>query len=609
MGMSKRNSEYWKKRMEILQNAQMNKGERYLIDLDRQYNVMSKNIEKELAAWYQRLADNNGITLIEAKKLLKANELKEFKWTVEEYINFGEENALNQRWMKELENASARVHISRLKALEIQLQQQIEILYGRNINGLSDLLREIYTEGHYRTAYELQKGFNVGWNLKAIDNNVLDKIISRPWTTDSRTFSNRLWSYKQVLINELQTHLTQAFIAGKSPDAAISLIAKRLETDKGKAGRLVMNESAAFAAIARKDTFNSLDVEMYEVVVTLDTHTSKTCREADSWEPIPMKDYEIGKTAPPLHVNCRSTIAPYFEDDSDSQRIARGADGKTFYVSSRMKYPEWKKTYVDNPINKFKGIYERWDGNSVKEFASSIVKSENLPLRVQRHQISANGQCQLSYSNPKMEIATFEINSGDKRSIEYQIKTVFHELFHAKSHGVTHDIGEISFKDWAYIDDVFAESTAHYINRLIGIEKEITPSYPGYLVETLPKLKKLPEFKECGTIAGFGEVAYNYRFSNNLNAKWKNLHAKLRTIDYDMIEYSKNYIDYISENKNELVDQLLENMPKYKSYKPNMIENIEEAIQSINAGHSLSGNPKMIFENALIITMNRLGVK
>lgn len=47
-----------------------------------------------------------------------------------------------------------------------------------------------------------------------------------------------------------------------------------------------------------------------------------------------MKDYEAGVTAPPFHVWCRSTTAPYFEDDFGEvgERAARDEEGNTYYV-------------------------------------------------------------------------------------------------------------------------------------------------------------------------------------------------------------------------------------------------------------------------------------
>ncbi|HDO9695880.1 TPA: phage head morphogenesis protein, partial [Clostridioides difficile] len=136
---------------EQLEEAQNNKSVKYYLELEKQYKLAMNSIEKDILAWYNRFAKNEGISLLEAKKLLNTRELEEFKWSVEEYIRHGKENAINQKWMKELENASARVHITRLEALKLQIQQQVEVLYGNELDGIDKLMRDIYTSGYYHT--------------------------------------------------------------------------------------------------------------------------------------------------------------------------------------------------------------------------------------------------------------------------------------------------------------------------------------------------------------------------------------------------------------------------------------------------------------------------
>ncbi|HHQ5518292.1 TPA: phage head morphogenesis protein, partial [Clostridioides difficile] len=139
-----KHKDYWRKRFEQLEEAQNNKSVKYYLELEKQYKLAINSIEKDILAWYNRFAKNEGISLLEAKKLLNTRELEEFKWSVEEYIKYGKENAINQKWMKELENASARVHITRLEALKLQIQQQVEVLYGNELDGIDKLMRDIY---------------------------------------------------------------------------------------------------------------------------------------------------------------------------------------------------------------------------------------------------------------------------------------------------------------------------------------------------------------------------------------------------------------------------------------------------------------------------------
>lgn len=360
MNKMTKSKEYWKKRFEILENSANAKAGTYYREIEKAFTQANRKIDAEISVWYQRFANNNNISLVEAKRLLNSNELKEFKWTVQEYIKHGEENALDQRWMKELENASAKKHISRLEALKIQTQQEIEVLYGNTLDGVDKLARDIYSDGYYHTAFEIQKGFNIGWDLQGYNDNHLEKVLRKPWG-DGGTFSSRLWKHKTSLVNTLHSELTQNIIRGASPDDLIKTISKKFSVSKKNAGRLVMTESAYFSSLSQGDCYNDLGVERFEVVATLDHKTSPLCQDLDG-KIFPMKDYESGVTAPPYHPWCRSTTVPYF-DDNEGERFARGEDGKGYYIPSNMKYHDWKKTFVDGgskaslePAGKIDGV-------------------------------------------------------------------------------------------------------------------------------------------------------------------------------------------------------------------------------------------------------------
>ena len=209
--------------------------------------------------------------------------------------------------MKELENASARFHITRLEALKLQTQQSLELMFGNQLDRIDSAMKHIYLGGYYHTAYELQKGFGIGWDIAGLDQAQIEKVIRKPWTADGKNFSERIWNNKQTLISELHKELTQNIMLGQDPQKAIDAIAKKMNTSKRNAGRLVMTEEAYFSSAAQKDCFHDLDVEQYEIVATLDSHTSDLCRNMDG-KVFPMKDFEAGVTAPPFHVWCLSLI-------------------------------------------------------------------------------------------------------------------------------------------------------------------------------------------------------------------------------------------------------------------------------------------------------------
>lgn len=341
-----KSSEYWKKRFQAVEDMNNRTAKRTVQDVTPAFDRAQAQIEKEINAWYARFAQNNEISLADAKRMLSTKELKEFRWDVEEYIKYGRENAIDQKWMKELENASARFHVSRLEALKIRTQQAAEVAFGNEVDALDEMAARIYTDDYYHTAYEIQKGVGIGWDVGQIDQRKLDKVISKPWTTDKMTFSDRIWKSKTQLVDSLHKELTQMCILGKAPDQAIKNIAKQMNVSKGQAGRLIMTESAYFASAAQQDCFNDLDVEKYEIIATLDSHTSDICQQMDG-KVFDMKDFQAGVTAPPFHVWCRTCTAPWFEDQDD-MRVARDAEtGDVYEVPASMKYPDWKACFVD----------------------------------------------------------------------------------------------------------------------------------------------------------------------------------------------------------------------------------------------------------------------
>lgn len=347
------NAEYWKQRFTQLEAAQNRKGATAYLEMEKQYKAAQNELEAQIARWYQRFADSNGISLAQAKQWLKGQDLAEFKWDVKEYIKYGKENAINGAWMQELENASSKFHISRLEALQIQTQNSLETMFAQQMGTMKKALSDVYASGYYHTAYTVQQGFGLGWDIAGLDQAQIEKVLSKPWAVDGYNFSTRIWNSKTKLIGEVHNELSKNLLTGADPQKAIDSLAKKMGTSKSNAGRLVMTEQAYFSSAAQKDCFNDLDVEEYEIVATLDSHTSDICRSLDG-KVFKMSDYKPGVTAPPFHVYCRSTTAPHFKDNFDAgERAARGADGKTYYVPDDVTYSEWKRAFVDGDKSGF----------------------------------------------------------------------------------------------------------------------------------------------------------------------------------------------------------------------------------------------------------------
>lgn len=373
------NAAYWAQRLKNMEDALLDQSYTYVENMEQQFAAAQAEVEKEIAAWYQRFAVNNEISFADAKRLLTKDELAEFQWSVGEYIAYGQQNALDGAWVKQLENASAKVHISRLEALKLQIQQQAEVLYSNQLDFVDAAARRIYEGSYYGTAFEIQRGFGVGWTMQAINESTITKVLSRPWTVDGQTFRDRCWTNKESLVNSVNTQLTQMIIRGEAPDQAIAAISKQFNVSKSKAGRLIMTESAYFSSAAQKDCYGELGVERYKIVASFDQDTCELCGALDG-KVFKMSEYQVGLTAPPFHPWCRCCTAPYFEDmDGIGERWTRNGDGTTQKVPANTTFEDWKKQFVEPVAPLSTGGGSATMTSSQQHFADVVQKLPDTP--------------------------------------------------------------------------------------------------------------------------------------------------------------------------------------------------------------------------------------
>lgn len=346
--MPKRNGDYWRQRFDQIGKVENSKSAKYLHELEEKTRRAEQQIDAQINSWYQRFANNNEITITEAKRLLNSSELAELRWSVQDYIKHGQENAIDQRWAKELENASAKFHINRLEALKLQTRQQIEVMTGGMVDDVDRLIRNVYKDTYYRSAFEIQKGVGIGFDVGKVDEKKLSKLVNKPWAVDGKNFSERIWGNKAKLLNTLDQELSRMVLTGESPKRAIDNIKKAMHSSTANTQRLVFTEQAYFTSLAQHDLYDELDVEEFEFVGTLDGTTCELCGDMDG-KHFPVKDMVIGVNAPPMHPGCRCVTCPYFDDEfTDGLRDSRNEAGETVYeVPEKMTYKEWKNSFVN----------------------------------------------------------------------------------------------------------------------------------------------------------------------------------------------------------------------------------------------------------------------
>lgn len=380
---------YWQKRFKIYEKKANLKSQTHINEMAAEYNAAKKAVEKDLAVFYNRLAANNDLpNIAAAKKLLTADELQDFHMTLEEYEKLAKENGITGDFTQQLENASLKHRISRLEAMKVQLDARASVLMAKEVKGLEQFTAKAYEDAYYNGGFEIAKGTGVGKSLFRLDDKKINTVIHKPWAADGKNFSERVWGqHRPQLINNLHRELTSSIMRGTGPDQAIKNLTHQFDVSMSSAARLVQTEEAYFTAVAQRDVFSDLEVEQYQIIATLDGHTSEICQDLDG-KVFKMSEYEAGVTAPPFHVRCRSTTAPYFADEVSTRAARDPETGKTEQVPSNITYEEWKNGHIVDPETGKTAAQIEADAKAQKEAAEKAKAEAEAKAKAKAEEVA-----------------------------------------------------------------------------------------------------------------------------------------------------------------------------------------------------------------------------
>ena len=340
--------EYWANRAEQTLIANEKSALQYEKDLKKAYQKTIKRINKEIEAFYGRYAKENRITLLEARKRLRPDELIDFNRQAKLYLKEVEKlglKAFTKEYRAYLKNLSGKAYVSRIQELEMNIRHNIETLSTGYATNLNNTLANAFEDGFYRTMFDIQKQAGFGIKFTAPGGRQLESAIRERWL--SQNYSDRIWNDKTKLVRHLEQTLSQEFVRGRGPRQVSREFAKKMNTSYSNAQRLIRTELNYISNKGSMQAYkDSGVVEKFQYIATLDSRTSDICREMDG-KVFELREGEVGVNQPPLHPHCRSTIIPYFEDNILDDRIARDEDGegKSYRVGEDVTFFDWVDKY------------------------------------------------------------------------------------------------------------------------------------------------------------------------------------------------------------------------------------------------------------------------
>ena len=323
--------EYWHERFEELEEDKNHEAELFAAAVLVLFSGSIKQIKNHIAAWYGRYVTNNIATTQDARRFLSPSERNEFQMTLKTYMA----EDVSEKWFMRLERFASRVKVTRLETLEIELQHEIEKLFGKYLKDFDTYFFDLYVDQHDHVLFEIAKGVGKSQVFEKVDMDKLRRLLGEAWAVDGKVYSSRIWDNKVKLVNEIKNVIGQGCIRGDTCREMTDEIVKRMNVSYKNAERLVKTESAFISSEAEREAYKKFGIDLYEFIAILDSRTSEICRYMDG-KVIPVSQMKVGLNAPPLHCNCRSTTCPYFKADEAEGTI----------VDTNMTFEQWRSIFL-----------------------------------------------------------------------------------------------------------------------------------------------------------------------------------------------------------------------------------------------------------------------
>lgn len=333
--------DYWKKRQLETYKAGEMQVNQYYTKLEKAFNQTKRELQKAIGSFYFRYAEENGLSYAAAQVRLSKEELGE----LEDFITLAMDNI--GKYNQTVNNMSIKARITRYQALEAQIDALLRELYAIDYQTSGEkAMQEVYAESYYRTWYNIDqyKGFHAAFaQINPLD---VEELLKYPF--NGANFSARIWKQKEYLQTQLMESITTMMVQGKNPQTLASDFAKKMNTKKFDAYRLLHTESSFLINEATHAGYKEDGVEKYQILATLDSKTCGICGDKDG-DVYVVDKAVVGENMPPFHCFCRCTDVPYYDDMdlTDMARVARDPrTGKVYDVPADMTYKEWKTRFI-----------------------------------------------------------------------------------------------------------------------------------------------------------------------------------------------------------------------------------------------------------------------
>ena len=310
-------NKHWEDRYRAEEKARELADKRVAYQLNGVYQQHANDIQKEIDSFWQRYADKEGITKLEAKQRADRLDMVNVEFKARQLVERA--NRLRQRGQKvtskdftKAENDLMRLYNLKMKTSRLEVLQANIKLHQYDL-ALSEF--EIIDK-HLTESIRRENLFSAG-----VLNMTLGSFEASKVSADSILYANfygsnwstNIWTRQNELRDIVKKGVDATVLRGKGTNLLINQLRKEFDVSYAYARRLAVTESARVYSEAQKANYEANGVEWFEVMTEL-----KACKICQPFNGKPAKVSELvpALNAPPFHPNCRCTTVPHLKKDA-----------------------------------------------------------------------------------------------------------------------------------------------------------------------------------------------------------------------------------------------------------------------------------------------------
>lgn len=446
--------EYWRERESRQRAINIRDEARTAERINEIFESMQDSIQQEIESFYQRYADDEGITLTEARGRVSRIDMEQYERLAKKYVESAHhgdrDTAFSQEANDQMRLYNLTMKVNRLEMLKARCGI-------RAMEGYRDTERLINENLEERAYSEYRRLAGILGNSVQFNENMVRAIVNASY--QNATWSQRLWNHQASLSSQIGTQLASGILAGKSSTVLAREIQKLTGGSTYACQRLMRTEFRRVQTEAALQSMTDNGVTEYKFIVANGVNPCEECLALDG-QVFKLSDMNVGKNAPPIHPSCHCASAPHV----DETKWQRWLDGP---AQAGVPWAEF-----EGELPSFKGNYNKYsDPNrtyTLSERQKMAEEADNIVSQYTNRESKWSGKVVYDITHPYAKLPNCDISLAPDATLDIAI----HEDLHSRS--ISHYPDE--YGKYKPLEEASVQMMTELICREIGI----TPSASGY---------------------------------------------------------------------------------------------------------------------------------